>query len=96
MIDTRLPLAAVLALACTGPARAAQDDALARGEQLHDEHCLQCHGTEVYTRDDRRITSRAALAKQVRRCEQATGVQWFEDESEAVIRYLNQTFYHFE
>jgi mono/diheme cytochrome c family protein len=37
------------------------------GAALADKHCNQCHGSEVYTRAERRVTSRAGLSKQVRR-----------------------------
>ena len=38
----------------------------------------------------------STLGKQVRFCEQAVGLTWFDDEIDAVTRYLNQGFYHFE
>ena len=34
----------------------------ARGKTLHDEQCMKCHGTEVYTRSDRFIKDREALS----------------------------------
>ena len=68
---------------------------LARGEQLHNDRCLRCHGTEVYTRSDRRIKSLDKLGAQVRFCKDQTGVMWFDDEVDDVIHYLNQAFYKF-
>lgn len=80
------------------PARAEVD-----GKALHEEHCVSCHASitegdpgHLYTRADRRVTSLAALEKQVRFCEQAVGLTWFDDEIDAVTRYLDQAFYHFE
>jgi mono/diheme cytochrome c family protein len=68
----------------------------ARGKTLHDEQCMKCHGTEVYTRSDRFIKDRAALAKQVQRCQLSAGAQWFDDDVNDVVDYLNTTFYKFE
>jgi mono/diheme cytochrome c family protein len=67
-----------------------------RGKTLHDEQCMKCHGTEVYTRSDRFIKDRAALANQVQRCQLSAGAQWFDDDVNDVVDYLNTTFYKFE
>lgn len=67
-----------------------------RGKQLHDESCLKCHGTEVYSRADRFIGSRDALEKQVNRCKTNVGVQWFDEDVANVVEYLDQSFYHFK
>ena len=66
-----------------------------RGEQLHNERCMRCHGNEVYTRSNRRIKSLEKLGAQVRFCKNQTGIMWFADEVNDVIHYLNQTFYKF-
>ena len=68
----------------------------ARGKTLHDEQCMKCHGTEVYTRSDRFIKDREALAKQVQRCQLSAGAQWFDDDVNDVVDYLNTTFYKFQ
>ncbi len=66
------------------------------GKVLTDKNCYQCHGTEVYTRKDRKVTSRPGLTKQVQRCEQALGLTWFDDQIENVAEYLNRDFYKFK
>lgn len=73
-----------------------------QGEQLHDAHCTACHigmtggdGSLLYTRKDRRVNSLSALETQVRRCENSQGLQWFDDQVEDVVVYLNQTYYKF-
>ena len=68
----------------------------ADGAALHAQHCVSCHGTEVYTRDQRRVTSRTGLTKQVRRCELALGLRWFDEQIDAVSGHLNDRFYHFK
>ncbi|MGI9290195.1 MAG: cytochrome c [Gammaproteobacteria bacterium] len=66
------------------------------GQQLHDEHCMKCHDTAVYTREDRRITNNDALVKQVKRCELNLGLRWFDNDVNDVVQHLNQSFYKFK
>ena len=65
------------------------------GNDLHFEHCTGCHGSEVYTRADRKMKDLAQLGKQVRFCQNVVGATWFDDEVDDVIEYLNATYYHF-
>ena len=74
----------------------------AKGEALHEEHCVACHASmtggkpdTLYTREKRRVNSLSALAKQVRRCEQSLGLRWFDDQVDGVTAYLDDRFYHF-
>lgn len=69
-------------------------DLQAAREQV-EENCTACHGSEVYTRKDRRITSRNGLSAQVQRCQLSLNLNWFEDEVENVAEYLNKNYYHF-
>jgi mono/diheme cytochrome c family protein len=62
-------------------------------QALHEQNCVKCHGTEVYTRPDRKVTSYDGLGRQVRRCETALGLRWFDDEIAAVTSYLNREYY---
>ncbi|MGA7980630.1 MAG: cytochrome c [Chromatiaceae bacterium] len=76
----------------TPPCAAAESE----GQDLHDQHCLVCHGTDVYTRDNRMIHTAAQLKAQVQRCAKgAAKVNWTPDQIAAVTRYLDQGFYHF-
>ena len=68
----------------------------ARGKTLHDEHCMKCHDTGVYSRKDRFVTNSEGLTKQVQRCQLSAGAQWFEEDVADVVEYLNTTFYKFE
>ncbi|QBQ56485.1 hypothetical protein E3U44_07035 [Nitrosococcus wardiae] len=73
-----------------------------QGKILHDKACITCHASLmkghpslIYTREDRRIQSLAALRKRVQRCSVAAGVDWSQEALEDVIAYLNQSYYHF-
>ncbi len=66
------------------------------GRALHDQHCLKCHDSSVYTRPDRRVKDLAGLRKQVQRCELSLGLTWFDQDIDHVVEYLNDNFYHFQ
>ena len=67
-----------------------------RGKTLHDETCMKCHGTEVYTREDHFITGPDELAAQVNRCQMNVGANWDKQQIEDVAQYLDQSFYKFK
>ena len=67
-----------------------------QGHQLIETHCLRCHGSEVYTRPDRRVTTLPGLHKQVKRCEQMLGLTWFDEDINNAATYLNKEFYKFK
>lgn len=85
----------ILMITCLLFTPLAQAADIKRGEKLHNDRCMRCHGNEVYTRGDRRIKSLDKLGAQVRFCKNQTGVMWFDDEVDDVIHYLNQSFYKF-
>ena len=66
------------------------------GQKLHDEHCMKCHDTGVYSRENRRVGNQDALVKQVKRCELNLGLRWFDNDINDVAQYLNQSFYKFK
>ena len=46
------------------------DGDIANGKKLYSaSKCNQCHGTEVFTRKDRKVKNLAGLEAQVRRCD---------------------------
>lgn len=69
---------------------------VAAGKQQLNENCTSCHGSELYTRNDRRVTSRKGLSAQVQRCQLALNLNWFDDDVENTAEYLNNEFYHFK
>ncbi len=71
------------------------DKQLAHGETMHNNHCMKCHTDQVYTRDNRFVKTLNALGKQVRRCKDNTGAPWFDEDTDAVVHFLNTRYYKF-
>jgi cytochrome c553 len=65
------------------------------GKGLVQKNCTTCHGDQVYTRNNRRVTTLGGLQKQVRRCELSLGLKWFDEDISDVTAYLNESFYKF-
>jgi cytochrome c553 len=91
---------AILAIAIIHATAAATP--LERGEKLHNQYCTGCHadmtggdGVALYTREQRRVHSSAALKGQVRRCASGKGLEWSDADVTAVAKYLNTQYYHF-
>jgi len=70
---------------------------VANGKKLFTgSKCNQCHGTEVFTRKDRKVKSLAQLEAQVRRCDSNLNTNWFDDEIIDVTAHLNKQYYKFK
>jgi hypothetical protein len=87
-----IPILSLLAALCATQVLAEDESA----QSLYDQNCVSCHGSEVYTREDRKIGSLAALETQVRRCETALELRWFDEDISEVTQFLNDRFYHFK
>ena len=70
-------------------------DPVAHGEQAHQTHCYKCHSDDVYTRENRLVKSIDALSKQVVRCKDGSNVPWFDEDTDAVVQFLNNKYYRF-
>lgn len=66
------------------------------GKILHDQSCMKCHDTSVYSRTDKRIKSLDTLQAQVSRCTKPAGAEWSKEEVSSVVNYLNTEFYHYK
>lgn len=73
------------------------------GKQLLNKHCISCHassfggdGSEIYTRELRKIKTPSGLVAQVRNCNTMLNLKWFEEDEVNVAGYLNQQYYHFK
>ncbi|MDH5766650.1 MAG: hypothetical protein OEZ38_11605 [Gammaproteobacteria bacterium] len=86
----------LICLICTAPVYAEDKISTKHGETLHDEKCLNCHTSKVYTREDRTVKTLNALSNQVNNCMKGPAkAEWTEIETRSVIHYLNQKFYKF-
>ena len=68
----------------------------AEGKKVHDANCTTCHSTSVYTRQDRKIKSLAALNERIIACTHAAQVTLTDDEQKSIVQYLNDQFYKFK
>jgi mono/diheme cytochrome c family protein len=67
----------------------------AEGKRLYDANCMGCHDTSVLTRKDRVLQSLDALKEQLASCTHMAGKQFSESETQDLMKYLNDQFYHF-
>jgi len=59
------------------------------------KYCYKCHTDEVYTRKNHFIKSLKALKQQVSRCKNNANAPWFDEDTSAVVQFLNQKYYKF-
>jgi hypothetical protein len=67
----------------------------ANGQRLFEANCMGCHDTSVLTRHDRVVQSLEALKKQVGGCAHMAKKDFSESETQDLLKYLNDQFYHF-
>lgn len=67
----------------------------AQGQTLHNEDCLVCHDSSVYTRENRRVQTLEDLMTRVNLCQEDVGAEWNEIQLDDVVAYLNELFYNF-
>ena len=67
----------------------------ADGKRLHDANCMGCHDTSVFTRKDRLVQSLDALKKQLASCTHMSKKEFSASETQDLLKYLNDQFYHF-
>lgn len=82
--------AAVALVVFALPAAAADRD---RGRSLHDNHCVLCHTTSVYTREDRLANSYLEVRQQVQRWQENTKLRWSPTDIDNVTEYIADKYY---
>jgi hypothetical protein len=95
---------AMSSAAATSGSSAADKTTLANGKKLIAESkCEACHirkaggdGSSIYTRADRRVTTRSKLLAQVGRCNNELNLGLFPDDEAAISAYLDATHYRFK
>lgn len=106
----RLPavaVAAAVALVAWVPAPAQPSPSgaaanVAAGEAMSERDCVACHRQKygspgaIYLRADRRVNTFAQLQAQVARCNAELAKQYFPEEEEQLVDYLNHAFYRLQ
>ena len=85
-----------LAILLTQSAYAALPGDSAAGQRLLQANCTGCHDTSVYTRQNRRVGSLDALKQQVEGCSHLAKKEFSATETQDLVKYLNERFYHFQ
>ena len=67
----------------------------ANGKLLLDAHCMECHQTGVFTREDRKVQSLDALKEQLVGCTHMARQEFSASEMQDLLKYLNDQFYQF-
>jgi mono/diheme cytochrome c family protein len=93
--------AAVLSTSVHAAPPAKADPAI--GKTLHNKSCVSCHasmfggdGSQIYSRDNRKIKTAKQLAARVSACNANSGAGWFPEDEAHVAAYLNQQYYQFK
>jgi len=66
------------------------------GKALTETNCTRCHGSEVYTRPNHRVQDVEQLATQVARCNHQLNTLLFDDDLDAIVKHLNESYYKFK
>jgi len=67
----------------------------ADGKRLYDANCMGCHDTSVFSRKDRVVQSLHALKEQLASCTHMAKKEFSASETQDLLEYLNDQFYHF-
>ena len=67
----------------------------AEGKRLYDANCMGCHDTGIHTRKDRLIQSLDALKERLGDCSHMAKKEFYANETQIIIKYLNYQLYHF-
>ncbi len=94
-MKTLIPTVSLGCLLFAGAA-SANSETFELGKELHDNNCVRCHDSSMYTREESRIDDIDSLRTMVRGCQNNFDLAWFDDEVNAVAHYLNQKYYHFD
>ena len=83
-------IATALAVLVTAPS--AQTE---RGRLLYENHCAECHTTEVHFREKRKAQSLDDVREWVLRWQAELELDWTGADVDDVARYLNGRYYQF-
>lgn len=87
-----LVAAGMLCLGAPSSSRADVD----RGEALYRNHCTACHDSVAHIRARRSVDTLAELHRETQRWSRELGLAWTRAEVDAVVDYLDRTYYRFQ
>ena len=67
-----------------------------RGQQLYENHCQECHESQVHIREQRKAATLADVRWQIARWQEVLQLPWTAAEVDDVQAYLNAEHYHYE
>ncbi|QFR50263.1 cytochrome c [Sulfurimonas lithotrophica] len=67
------------------------------GKDLFDSSgCMECHTNEHFKSKNRKAKNYKQLFQNVEACRQSTGADWFDEDRDDVVHYLNKEFYKYD
>lgn len=69
---------------------------VAAGQILHTANCTGCHDAGVYTRKERTVRSLDGLAQQLQGCSHMAKKNFSPGETQSLVKFLNDRYYHFK
>lgn len=91
-----LPAAlAGIILCLSAAAQTPANESSARGALLYNNHCVECHTTQMHWRVLSQARDWDSLKAQVRRWQGTARLGWSEQDIQDVARHLNETIYRF-
>ena len=86
---------AFLSILLAQAAHAALPGDSAEGERLVVANCTSCHDTGVFSRADHKVLSLDGLRRQLASCGHGAKKEFSAAQTESIVKYLNERFYHF-
>ena len=66
------------------------------GQSLHATNCSGCHDAGVYNRKDRKVRSLDDLQTQLQGCSHAANKDFSSTDTQNILKFLNDRYYHFK